>query len=217
MKCLLCSSKFEDQQKLIDHYRTYHNIDQNSWFFKKLYVTDNRAFLRNCVCCDQFLTTNKEKATHDFVKHYDAEKEIPFEEKPLDIIELPAVTIYKIEFKRYKNQYSFYNSEKCVDDFLKNVKYRFQVTNKKWFKCSFTIENTQNSIRNDLLPLNNTRYWTTETYDSIYFNGFILHSLRSDILKRVIVNQMLGSSWYFKHFLSLTLKILEESELNFSN
>ena len=217
MKCLLCSSKFEDQQKLIDHYRTYHNIDQNSWFFKKLYVTDNRAFLRNCVCCDQFLTTNKEKATHDFVKHYDAEKEIPFEEKPLDITELPAVTIYKIEFKRYKNQYSFYNSEKCVDDFLKNVKYRFQVTNKKWFKCSFTIENTQNSIRNGLLPLNNTRYWTTETYDSIYFNDFILHSLRSDILKRVIVNQMFGSSWYFKHFLSLTLKILEESELNFSN
>ena len=203
MKCLFCSSKFEDQQKLIDHYLTYHNIDQNNWFFKKLFVTNNRAFLRNCVRCDQFLTTNKEKATHGLVK------EIPFEEKPLDIIQPPALTIYKIGFKKYKNQYSFYNSEKCVDDFLKNVKYRFQATNKKCFKCSFTIENTQNSIRNDLLPLNNTRYWTTETYDSIYFNDFILHSLRSDILKRVIVNQMSGSSWYFKRFLSLALKILE--------
>ena len=203
MKCLFCSSKFEDQQKLIDHYLTYHNIDQNNWFFKKLFVTNNRAFLRNCVRCDQFLITNKEKATHGLVK------EIPFEEKPLDIIQPPALTIYKIGFKKYKNQYSFYNSEKCVDDFLKNVKYRFQVTNKKWFKCSFTIENTQNSIRNDLLPLNNTRYWTTETYDSISFNDFILHSLRSDILKRVIVNQMSGSSWYFKRFLSLALKILE--------
>ena len=210
MKCLFCSSKFEDQQKLIDHYLTYHNIDQNNWFFKKLFVTNNRAFLRNCVRCDQFLTTNKEKATHGLVK------EIPFEEKPLDIIQPPALTIYKIGFKKYKNQYSFYNSEKCVDDFLKNVKYRFQVTNKKWFKCSFTIENTQNSIRNDLLPLNNTRYWTTETYDSISFNDFISHSLRSDILKRVIVNQMFGCSWYFKRFLSLPLKILEESELNFS-
>ena len=203
MKCLFCSSKFEDQQKLIDHYLTYHNIDQNNWFFKKLFVTNNRAFLRNCVRCDQFLTTNKEKVTHGLVK------EIPFEEKPLDIIQPPALTIYKIGFKKYKNQYSFYNSEKCVDDFLKNVKYRFQATNKKCFKCSFTIENTQNSIRNDLLPLNNTRYWTTETYDSISFNDFILHSLRSDILKRVIVNQMSGSSWYFKRFLSLALKILE--------
>ena len=118
------------------------------------------------------------------------------------------MTIYKIEFKKYKNQYSFFNAEKCVDDFLKNVQNRFRVTNKKWFKCSFTIENTQNSIRTNLIPLTNTRYWTTETF-------FILHSLRSDILKRVLVNQMSGSSWYFKRFLSLAVKILD-TEINFS-
>ena len=87
--------------------------------FKKLFVTNNRAFLRNCLWCDQFLTTKKEKAVHDFIKHYDAGKEVPFEEKSIEIIQLPALTIYKIEFKKYKNQYSFFNSEKCVDDFLK--------------------------------------------------------------------------------------------------
>ena len=189
MKCLLCSSKFQDQQKLIDHYLTYHNVDQNNCFFKKIFVTDNRAFLRNSIRCDEFLTTKKEKV---------------------------ALTIYKIEFKKYKNQYAFFNCEKCVDNFLKNVRYRFQATNKKWFKCSFTIENTQNSIRTDLLRLTNTRYWTTETYGSIYFNDFILHSLRSDILKRVIANQMSGSSWYFKRFLCLALKILD-SEVNISH
>ena len=91
------------------------------------------------------------------------------------------------------------------------------MTNKKWFKCSFTIENTQTSIRPDLQALTNTRYWTTVTCDSIYFNDFILHSLRSDILKRVIVNQMSGSSWYFKRFLNLALKILDSTELNFSH
>ena len=96
------------------------------------------------------------------------------------------------------------------------MKYRFQATNKKWFKCSFTIENTQNSIRTDLLPLTNTRYWTTETYDGIYFNHLNLRSLRSDILKRVIANQMSGSSWYFKRFLCLALKILD-SEANISH
>ena len=79
----------------------------------------------------------------------------------------------------------------------------------KWFKCSFTIQNTRNSIRSDLQPLVNTRYWTTETYDSIYFNDFILHSLKFDILKRVINNQMSGSSWYFKRFLILAVKILD--------
>ena len=194
MKCLLCSSKFQDQQKRIDHYLTYHNVNQNNCFFKKLFVTDNKTFLKKYIRCDEFLTTKKEKAKHDFIKHYDAGKEIPFEEKPLDVIQLPALTIYKIEFKKYGKQYSFYDSQKCVDDFLKNVKYRFQATNKKWFKCSFTIENLKNSIRSDLQALTNTRYWTTETYDSIHFNDFILHSLRSDVLKRVIVNQMSGSS-----------------------
>ena len=208
MKCLLCSSKFQDEQKLIAHYLTYHNVDQNNWFFKKLFMKDNKAFLRNCIRCGEFLITKKEKAAHDFIKHYDNGKEIPFEGKPLDIIKLPALTIYKIEFKKYKNQYSFFNAEKCVDDFLKNVQNRFRVTNKKWFKCSFTIENTQNSIRTNLIPLTNTRYWTTETF-------FILHSLRSDILKRVLVNQMSGSSWYFKRFLSLAVKILD-TEINFS-
>ena len=208
MKCLLCSSKFQDEQKLIEHHLTYHNVDQNNWFFKKLFMKDNKAFLRNCIRCGEFLITKKEKAAHDFIKHYDNGKEIPFEGKPLDIIKLPALTIYKIEFKKYKNQYSFFNAEKCVDDFLKNVQNRFRVTNKKWFKCSFTIENTQNSIRTNLIPLTNTRYWTTETF-------FILHSLRSDILKRVLVNQMSGSSWYFKRFLSLAVKILD-TEINFS-
>ena len=154
-------------------------------------------------------TTKKEKAAHDFLKHYDDGKNIPFEERPLDIIKYPILVIYQIEHKKYKNLYSFYNSEKCVDQFLQNVKFRFRATTEKWFKCSFTIENTQNSIRADLKPLLKTRYWTTETYDSIYFNDFVFYLLKNDILKRVIVNQMSGSSWYFKGFLNLAVKILD--------
>ena len=84
------------------------------------------------------------------MKHYSESKEIPFEEKPLDIIKYPALTIYQIEYKKYSNIYSFDNSVKCVDNFLQNVKQRFHATNRKWFKCSFTIQNTQNSIRSDL-------------------------------------------------------------------
>ena len=135
--------------------------------------------------------------------------DIPFEEKPLDSIRYPALTTYQIEYKKYSNLYPFCNSEKCVDEFLLNVKQRFNATDKKWFKWSFTIENTQNSIRAHLKPLVNTRYWTTGTYDSVYFNEYIFRSLKFDILKRVINNQMSGSSWYFKHFLHLAVKILD--------
>ena len=67
----------------------------------------------------------------------------------------------------------------------------------------------KNSIRPDLQPLLNTRYWTTETYDSIYFNDFIFYALRQDILKRVIINTMSGSFWYFKRFVYLAVKILD--------
>ena len=149
------------------------------------------------------------KKQNDFLKHYSEGKEIPFEEKPLDIIKYPGLAIHQIRYKKYCNIYSFDNFAKCVDDFLQNVQQRFHATNRKWFKCSLTIQNTQNSIRSDLQPLVNTRYWTTETYDSIYFNDFMLQSLKFDILKRVINNQMSGSSWYFKRFLSLAVKILD--------
>ena len=69
MKCLLCSSKFENKQKLIDHYLQYHNVDQNNCFFKKLFVENNKAFLKNCIRCNQLITAKKEKVAYDFLKH----------------------------------------------------------------------------------------------------------------------------------------------------
>ena len=111
------------------------------------------------------MTTRKRNVIHGFLKHYNKGKDIPFEEKPLDIIRYPSLMIYQIEYKKYSNSYSFFNSEKCVD-FTSQVKNGLNV---------FIIENTQNSNSTDLQPLLNTRYWTTETYDSIYFN--VVHIL----------------------------------------
>ena len=91
MKCLLCSSVFKNQKELLDHYLSYHNIVENNWFFQKLFQSDNKAFLKNCIRCNQFLATRKEKAIHDFLKHYNDGKSILFEEKPLDIIRYPAL------------------------------------------------------------------------------------------------------------------------------
>ena len=90
---------------------------------------------------------------------------------------------------------------------------RNRLSNKKWFKCSFNIENTQNTIRPNLEPLLNTRYCTTETYDSTYFNDFIFFGLRQGILKRVIINNMSGSAWHFKRFVYLARKILDAEKL----
>ena len=218
MKCLMCSSQFEDKNKLIDHYISYHNIDKDNFFFKCLLQNlENKPHLKKCIRCDEFIATKKQKTEHDFLKHYDDGKEIPFEEKPIDIIRNKALTIYKIEFKKQNKSYDFNNAEKCVNDFLLNIKHRYQATNKKWFKCSFTIENIQNASSPHLQFLTDNRYWTTETFDAIYFNDFIFFSLKADILKRVIINRLSGSSRYFRRFLNLALKVLDSESLDISS
>ena len=98
------------------------------------------------------------------------------------------MTTYFIEFQKHKDFYDFFNSEKCVDDFLKNVKYKLKSGGKKWIKRSFTIENIRNPSCKDLRPIINSRYWTTSPYEGVYFNDFIFHSLRQNILGRVIIN-----------------------------
>ena len=119
MKCLLCSSTFQNQKDLLNHYVSYHNVDENNWFFQKLFHSKNKALLKSCVRCNEFLTTEKHKSAHIFLKHYDEGKNIPFGDKRIDIVRFPGLTIHSIEFQKHKEFYDFFNSEKCVDDFFK--------------------------------------------------------------------------------------------------
>ena len=57
-------------------------------------------------------------------------------------------------------------------------------------KCGFLIENIQQPVQKNLRPIGNTRYWTTDPLKTTYFNDYIFHSLRENILKKVIVNGM---------------------------
>ena len=163
MKCLLCSSNFENQEDLLNHYISYHNVDENNWFFQKLFQIKNKSLSKHCVRCNEFLTTEKHKSIQNFLKHYEERKSIPFEVKPVDIVSYLGLSIYSIEFQKHKDFYDFYdiktfNSERCVDDFLRNIKYKFKPSGKKWTKCSFTIENIQNSPHQNLRPIINSRY-----------------------------------------------------------
>ena len=62
------------------------------------------------------------------------------------------------------------------------------------FKCSFTILNQQPALRDGFAEITDSRIWQTNVYEGIYFNDFIKSNLANDILKRVIVNGMSGSS-----------------------
>ena len=78
----------------------------------------------------------------------------------------------------------------------------------KLIKCAFIIENIQQSAFENLRPIINTRWWITDVYKAKCFNDFVFYGLRHNILNKVIVNGMSGSSWRFHEFVMLNVKIL---------
>ena len=211
MKCLLCSSTFKDEKSLLEHYISLHKIDKSNWFFKNLFNIKNSKILKKCLRYEDFIYDKKAKAEHDFLNHFSEGKDQPFENKPIDVRSLlNKITIYSIDYSKHTDSYNFFDSEKCVSDFLLNCKYNFKNSNQsKTFKCSFTIQNQQTSAIPNAPPTLDNRYWSTSPYESVYFNDFILFSLKGEILNRVVQNGLSGSSWFFKKFASLSLKVLE--------
>ena len=102
MTCLLCSSTFENQEDLLCHYIDYHNVDENNSCFQKLLQIKNKTVSQHCVRCEEFLTTDKHKSVHNFLKHYDEGKNIPFEDKLINILRFNGLTIYSVEFRNIK-------------------------------------------------------------------------------------------------------------------
>ena len=128
MKCLLCSLSFSNQNELYDHYVQFHKIDTSNWFFKNLFDKKNLKILKKCLRCEEFIYDTKAKAEHDFLNHFSEGKEEPFENKPLIIKNLQnRITIYSIEYSKHKDSYNFFDSEKCVSDFLNNCRNKFKV------------------------------------------------------------------------------------------
>ena len=74
--------------------------------------------------------------------------------------------------------------------------------------CLFVIENIQQSAFENLRLILNTRYWTADVYKASCFNDVVFYGLRQNILCKVIVNGMSGSSWKFRRFAIISLKVL---------
>ena len=86
MKCLLCSSSFDDDEEIIEHYVTYHKIHPNNRFFQKLFQSDkNCSVFHKCLRYDDLLTTSDFKIKHDFLKHYNEGYNNLFEDEPADV------------------------------------------------------------------------------------------------------------------------------------
>lgn len=60
----------------------------------------------------------------------------------------------------------------------------------------------------EIIKLESKRVWMTDVYIGKFFNKFITGEIKNELVKRVIVNGMTGSSWRFKRFerVSITIK-----------
>ena len=91
------------------------------------------------------MTTSDFKIKHHFSKHYSEGYNDFFEDKPVDIEKTANLLKFEITVNKHGGYYNFENSEEVVDDFLKNVRSRFKPSDLKLIKCSFLIENIQQS------------------------------------------------------------------------
>ena len=212
MKCLLCTYDGDD---IKEHYIGFHRINKNNYFFKQLFQKNNFCIEVNCIRCQKFLPTNKFMVQHNFLEHYTSGERKPAEFKTIDIIKNKEITIYQITFDKHSEEYDFYNSHEIIDDFLLNIKSIYKPKNKVFFKADFSIENIQNAsvVSPHTTDIVNTRFWSSEVYSGVYFNDFIVSEIRFDILKRVINNNLSGSSWHFNRFKHLNLKIIDQEDI----
>ena len=218
MKCLLCEYKTNNKNQLKEHYIKYHNVDENNSFFKKVIDQKKKIYSGKCNYCHEFVLN---KPNHDFLKHYEKGLSIDFNDdgddnadldKPINIMDTPAIKKFEITFKEHSSFYDFFDSVAVVDSFLaqvKNVMKRYK--NNVLIRAGFSIENVQQSLDNYSEPLKQTRYWSTEPIQAKSFNDFILFKTRESILKRVIINKLSGSAWNFNKFNYLNVKILNVS------
>ena len=180
MKCVLCGATDIDKS----HYTQVHRVDENNVFFKKFIDQKQKVVLhrRKCHLCQEFVLSNK--AEHDFVRHYGAGKKSDQISKPLNVVTLGDVKKIEITFKEHSLDYNFYDSVALVDTFLTQVKDLVpQYDNIVLIKAGFSIENVQQVFSSDYAdPLVQTRYWTTETFESKSFNDFISFKIRESVL-----------------------------------
>ena len=216
MKCFLCSLKFDNSLQLENHYLNFHKVNPDNKFYQNLKNLDkkNNYLFQKCLRCSELLPTTKFKTIHEFVQHYSDGNQELAENKPINIEDNKLFTKYSIDIKKFGDFYDFYNSERVISDFLNNVKTRFQIENDHVIiKGSCVIENIQHSILDNISPITDTRYWSTETYTVNYFNQFVYYNLAEDYSKRVINNGLTGSSWVFNRFINLSLTVLKNQKL----
>ena len=88
-----------------------------------------------------------------------------------------------------------------VDDFAVIFERVFNLRKKVRLPGSMELINYMST---DTIELESGRIWMTDVYECKFFNSFVKGEIKNDLMKRVIVNGMIGSTWCFKRFERIT-------------
>ena len=121
----------------------------------------------------------------------------------LNINRRGPITYYSISFDQHKYFYNFFSSGQ-VETFLDSVYKVFHPKKECKFQGYAEIINQQ---RGEII-LEDKRVWLTNVHNSKFFNDFVQGEIKNEIIQRVVVKGMSGSSWLFKRFQRLTVIVV---------
>ena len=85
MKCLCCTGNFEGLGSLKQHYVEVRNVDENNYFFQKLFTRDRYFCPRKCFRGNYFCHNGRDEKVHNFLENYQQGGTLPSEDKPMKI------------------------------------------------------------------------------------------------------------------------------------
>ena len=129
---------------------------------------------------------------------------------PVNILKRGPITYYTITYEQHINFYDFF-SDRIVEDFLNSVYSRYDPDKEDKIQGYAEIINQQ---QGEFIIIENTRVWLTNTFTAKYFNDYVRSEIRDDIVKRIIINGQMGSSWFFKRINRLNVIAAPVEDIN---
>ena len=134
---------------------------------------------------------------------------LPIELKPISKTVLDRnFQEFSINFDEHWDSYDFADGMGLAEEFANVFDVNFNSSGKDrlFFKCSFIIINYQPAVEGGL-PIYDSRFWSTKTFEGFFFNEFIKTSMIIDIRKIITINGATGSNWRFNRFQSLSISV----------
>ena len=186
------------------HYVNYHAVNEDDFFFKNLSTSDTLD--KKCKICRVNFDTARMAEKHMFLYHYGTKPHIGsarVSDLLLNINRRGPITYYSINFDQHKYFYNFCSGG-LVETFLDSVYKVFHPKKECKFQGYAEIVNQQ---RGEII-LEDKRVWLTDVHNSKFFNDFVRGEIKNEIIQRVVVNGMSGSSWLFKRFQRLNVIVV---------